>query len=67
MKKIYTPHSDENPELGEAGGGGSGSSLVCDEEGSAIDDLYKKERRLGVRPDENVVEYYEYVPDVQRD
>ena len=63
MKKIYTPHSDENPELGDGAGG---PSLICDEEGSATDDLYKKERRLGVRPDENVVEYYEYVPEVDR-
>jgi hypothetical protein len=64
MKKISTPHSDENPELGEGGGLGS---LICDEEGSATDDLYKKERRLGVRPDENVIYYEEFVPDVQRD
>jgi hypothetical protein len=60
--EIVTSHSDENPELGEGGGGGP--SLISDEEGSATDDLYKKERRLGVRPDENVVEYYEYTPEV---
>ncbi len=64
MKKISTPHSDEYPEAGE--GGGDIGYLVSDEEGSATDDLYKnKERRLGVRPDENVIYYEEYIPDVQ--
>ncbi len=60
--ELVTSHSDENPELGE--GGGSVPSLMCEEEGSATDDLYKKERRLGVHPNENVVEYYDYTPEV---
>jgi hypothetical protein len=62
MKKISTPHSDENPELG-----GSGVELMSDDECSAVDDLYKKERRLGVRPDENVIYYEEFVPDVDHE
>jgi hypothetical protein len=61
MKKISTPHSDEYPELGE---GGTGVELMSDDEGSAVDDLYKKERRLGVRPDENVIYYEEFIPDI---
>jgi hypothetical protein len=62
--ELVTSHSDENPELGEGAGG---PSLICDEEGSATDDLYKKERRLGVRPDENVIYYEEFVPEVDHD
>jgi hypothetical protein len=62
--ELVTSHSDENPELGE--GGGSTVDLMSDNEGSAVDDLYKKERRLGVRPDENVIYYEEYIPDVDR-
>ncbi len=65
MKRISTPHSDENPEAGE--GAGTGPTLLS-EESSAVDDLYKnKERRLGVRPDENVVYYEEFIPQVDRE
>ena len=63
--ELVTSHSDENPELGE-GGGGSGV-LMCDDEGSATDDLYKKEKRLGVRPDENVIYYEEFIPQIDHD
>lgn len=63
--ELVTSHSDENPELGE--GGGNVVELMSEGEGSATDDLYKQQRRLGVRPDENVIEYTEYVPYVDRD
>ena len=61
---LISSHQDEMPEI--EGTGGGGGSLMCSEEGSAVDDLYKQQRRLGVRPDENVIEYYEYIPDVDR-
>jgi len=55
---LVTSHSEENPELG-----GTGCPLITDNEDTAASDLYKnKERRLGVRPTENVVEYTEYSP-----
>jgi hypothetical protein len=64
--ELVTSHSDENPELGE--GGGNTVELMSSEEGSATDDLYKnKEKRLGVRPDENVIYYEEFVPEVDHD
>ena len=64
--ELVTSHSDENPELGEGGGGGSGTpSLICEGETSAVDDLYKKQRRLGVRADENVIYYEEFIPEVE--
>lgn len=60
--RIVTPHSDENPELiGDQGGPIAAYST----EGSAVSELYKKdrdERRLGIRPDEHVIEYDSYEP-----
>ena len=60
--ELVTSHSDENPELGE--GGGSTVDLMSEGEGTAVDDLYKQHRRLGVRPDENVIYYSETIPEV---
>lgn len=59
---LSSPHDDEHAEL--AGIGGTGGSLLADNEDSAVSDLYRdrKEKRLGVRPDENVIEYSEYIP-----
>jgi hypothetical protein len=61
---LMSPHQYDLPEIE---GTGSGTTLLSDDEGSAVDDLYKKERRLGVRPDENVIYYEEFVPDVDRE
>jgi len=65
--ELVTSHSDEFPESGE--GGGATVDLMTDkEEGSATDDLYKnKERRIGVRPGENVVYYSETIPEVDHE
>jgi len=65
--ELVTSHSDEFSESGE--GGGNTVDLMTDkEEGSATDDLYKnKERRIGVRPGENVVYYSETIPEVDHE
>jgi hypothetical protein len=54
---LVSSHSDNEDE--------EGPFLLCSEEPTAVSDLYHNtERRLGVRPDERVIEYYEYIPDV---
>jgi len=64
--ELVTSHSDEFPESGE--GGGNTVDLMTSEEGSATDDLYKnKERRIGVRPGENIVYYSETIPEVDHE
>ena len=64
--ELVTSHSDEFPESGE--GGGNTVELMSESEGSAVDDLYKnKERRIGVRPGENVVYYSETIPEVDHE
>jgi hypothetical protein len=60
--ELVTSHSDENPELA---GRRRGPLAAYSTEGSAVSDLYKKdhqERRLGVRSDEHVIDYDEYIP-----
>ena len=65
MKRISTPHSEDNPEITGTDGG---FGLLVDNEDTAASDLYKnKEKRLGVRPTENVTYYEEYVPYVDRE
>jgi len=65
MKRISTPHSEDNPEITGADGG---FGLLTDNEDTAANDLYKnKEKRLGVRPTENVTYYEEYIPYVDRE
>lgn len=63
MKRISTPHSDENPELGE----NTVVDLIVDNEDIATADLYKSQKRLGVRPNENVVYYEETIPYVDHE
>ena len=61
--ELVTSHSDENPELGQAGRGGPLAAHTT--EGSAVSDLYKDENSpLKYRPKagETVVEEYIYIP-----
>jgi hypothetical protein len=59
--RIVTPHSDENPELGEE----SGPLAAYTTEGSAVSQLYESDKEsrkrkkglLGVRDDEHLLEY----------
>ena len=60
--ELVTSHSDENPELGQSG---RGPIAAASNEGSAVSDLYKKERKglLGVKAEDvertsDVEEYY---------
>ena len=54
---LVSSHSDNEDD--------EGPYLLCDEEDpSPVSELYRNtEKRLGVRPDENVIEYEEYIPD----
>src|ERR1051326_3413212 len=56
---ISSPHDADMPEV-EGTGGSFG--LLTDNEDTAASDLYRnKEKRLGVRPTENVTYYEEYI------
>ena len=61
--ELVTSHSDESPELV---GTRRGPIAAYSTEGSAVSELYKKDRDerrlLGVRPDEHVIDYDEYIP-----
>jgi hypothetical protein len=63
--KIVTPHSDENPELG---GEGNGPIAAHSTEGSAVSELYTKERdpfHYQPRAGETVIEEEVYIPEEQ--
>jgi len=66
--RITHPHIDENPELGEPESVGDPIGAVSTE-GSAISELYKKEKPLGhqLREGETVVYEETFIPEVDRD
>jgi len=68
--KIVTPHSDENPELTAYSNsdGGSGPIAAHSTEGSAVSELYTKERdpfHYQPRAGETVIEEEVYIPEEQ--
>jgi len=66
--ELVTSHSDENPELSTSSNNKSpGPLAVAIDDGTAVSELYnrdRKEKRLGVRDNENVIYYDEYIPPI---